>query len=214
MLSKVIVVDDFYANPDKVRAHALSTDYADITPTDYPGLQSKLSLRADALTTAFNELVRARICTDAARFTWGGFRCITKATGEGAKVHADIGIDWAAMVYLTPNAPMEAGTGFFRHRETGFEGPPSDRQARALGFRDAADFDDKIIRRDMGDPSTWELTSLVGPVYNRLVLFRGCRLYHAPLAGCGDDAASGRLTHNFFFNVVADPGDVVYPVPA
>ncbi|MEV8327650.1 DUF6445 family protein [Kitasatospora sp. NPDC056731] len=212
MLRKLIIVDDFYADPDKVRTRALSTDYADITPTDYPGLQSRYSLRTDALARAFNELVQARICSDPARFTWGGFRCVTEASGRGTKVHADIAIDWAAMVYLTPDAPMEAGTGFFRHRETGVEAPPTDRQARALGFRDASDFDDKVVRRDMADLSKWEQTGWVGPVYNRLVLFRGSEVYHAPLAGCGSDAATGRLTHNFFFNVVTDPVDAVHRV--
>jgi hypothetical protein len=104
------------------------------------------------------------------------------------------------MVYLSPAAPMDAGTGFFRHRATGRTSPPTDREARELGYADADDFELKVVRRDMADLSCWEMVSHVSPVYNRLVLFRGSELYHAPLRGFGEDPASGRLTHCFFFD--------------
>jgi hypothetical protein len=52
----------------------------------------------------------------------------------------------------------------------------------------------------MADLDRWELIGSVGPVYNRLVLVRGCELYHAPLGGIGTDALTGRMTHSFFFN--------------
>jgi hypothetical protein len=35
-------------------------------------------------------------------------------------VHRD-GTDWAAIVYLTPDAPPSAGTAFFKHRKYGIE---------------------------------------------------------------------------------------------
>jgi len=57
-----------------------------------------------------------------------------------------------------------------------------------------------VARRDMADLDKWELVRQVGPVYNRLVLFRGCEMYHAPLGGIGDSPRTARLTHNFFFN--------------
>src|SRR5205814_349065 len=143
---------NFYAKPEAVRQRALQSQYADITPTDYPGYASKLRLQNAALQQRFSVLVGAEICVDS-RFTWGGFRFITEASGKLSKVHADAAIDWAGMVYLTPGAPMSTGTALFRHKETGFSAPPTDRQARAMGFSDASDFDDKIIRRDKADMS-------------------------------------------------------------
>lgn len=212
MDSKVIIVDDFYAKPDAVRNRALTSHYADIMPTDFPGYGSKLTIESASLRDRFSELIGAQLNVDSARFTWGGFRFITEDSGKCSKVHADTAVDWAGMVYLTPDAPMSAGTAFFRHRETGFETPPTDRQARALGFADASEFDDKVIRRDKADMSKWDLTTRIGPTYNRLILFCGGLFYHAPMGGCGTSPETARLTHIFFFNVIPHPGTPVYPV--
>lgn len=209
MQSKLIVVDDFYADPDAVRHSALSSRFRSAGRLNYPGWQSDKSLHSEALREVFAALVGTPIDVDADRYTWGGFRLITEETGRHVKVHADTGVDWAGMVYLTPDAPMRAGTGFFRHREHGLSGPPSDAEARAMGFADATAFERDVARRDMADLSRWELESSVGPVYNRLVLFRGCELYHAPLAGIGDDPQTARLTHNFFFDEKTSSGLVL-----
>ncbi|WP_375790676.1 DUF6445 family protein [Bradyrhizobium sp. vgs-9] len=200
MKSKLIVVDDFYAHPERIRDRALSSAYANIEATDYPGYASKMRLDATQLRQRFGELIGADLNVDNARFTWGNFRFITAETGARAKVHADVAVDWAGMVYLTPDALPGAGTGFFRHKATGFEGPPSNRQARALGFANAQEFDDQVIRRDKGDLDKWECTMAIEPRYNRLILFRGSEFYHAPLGGMGHDPETARLTHIFFFN--------------
>jgi len=198
--SKIIIVDDFYRVPDKVRERALTSRYANIAETDYPGFASQLRIDAASLRNSFSDLIASDLNLDGARFTWGGFRFITEESGRRPKVHADIAVDWAGMVYLTPGVPASAGTGLYRHKETGFEGPPKDREARALGFSDASEFDDKVIRRDKADLSKWDLTTLLAPTYNRLVLFRGADFYHAPLGGVGDSPETARLTHIFFFN--------------
>lgn len=212
MYRKIIIVDNFYAKPDDVRARALQSKYADIAATDYPGYASRISLQTAALEKAFSDLVGSELYIDRARFTWGSFRFITEESGKSPKVHADVAADWAGMVYLTPDAPMSAGTAYYRHKETGFEGPPTDREARALGYSDSSDFDDKVIRRDKADLWKWEQTTRIGPVYNRLILFRGGEFYHAPMGGCGDSPHTARLTHNFFFNERPHPGTPVYPV--
>lgn len=214
MQSKVIIVDDFYTSPDAVRARALTSEYANIEPTDYPGYASRLRLEAASLEQTISSLIGAELNIDSARFTWGGFRFITAASGSAPKVHADVAVDWAGMVYLTPDAPMAAGTALFRHRATGFTGPPSDREARALGFADASEFDDRIIRRDKADLSKWEQIARIGPVYNRLILFRGGECYHAPMGGCGSGPTDARLTHIFFFNEKPHPGNPVHRVAA
>lgn len=215
MYRKIIIVDNFYAKPDEVRTRALQSEYANIAgATDYPGYASKIRLQTAALEKIFSEFIGSDLYVDPARFTWGGFRFITEESGKSPKVHADEAVDWAGMVYLTPEAPMSAGTTFFRHKETGLEGPPTDREARALGYSDSSEFDDKIIQRDKADLSKWEQVAQIGPVYNRLVLFRGCEFYHAPAGGCGDSPNTARLTHNFFFNERPHIDAPVYTVSA
>lgn len=200
MARNPIVVDEFYAEPMKLREMALNSRYAEISATDYPGFASQLKLETRALETSFAKLIGAPLLLDKRRFTWGGFRFITAESGSKPKVHADVAVDWAGMVYLTPENYPSTGTALYRHKATGFEGPPTDRQARALGFCDASDFDDKVIRPDKADLSKWEVTLVVEPVFNRLVLFRGGENYHAPLGGSGNTPNTARLTHNFFFN--------------
>lgn len=212
MRSKLIIVDDFYAKPDRIRQHALASEYADISQSNYPGWASRQNLRTDTLRKAFSELVGSDIYVDAQRFTWGGFRFISEDTGRRTKVHADTEVDWAAMVYLTPDAPMRTGTGFFRHRKTGLDAPPTPREARALGYSDVAEFTDQVIEPDMADLTKWEEIGHVGPVFNRLVLFRGCEFFHAPLSGCGSTAEDARLTHIFFFNEIPHTGGESVPV--
>ena len=212
MSSKVIVVDDFYAKPEAVRAKALTSRYANIEPTDYPGFASRLVVESRSLEKAFSELIGAELNVDRERFTWGGFRYITAESGRSAIVHADVAANWAGMVYLTPHAPMSAGTAFFRHCATGLSAPPTDREARALGYADASEFDDQVIRPDKADLSKWEQIARVGPVYNRLVLFRGSEHYHAPMGGCGDSPQTARLAHIFFVNELPRSGAVAHEV--
>ncbi len=200
MTDNIIIVDDYYANPLKLREMALRSQYAKISATDYPGYASKLSIETKSLEDSFAKLIGAPLLLDKERFTWGGFRFITTESGSKPIVHADVAADWAGMVYLTPDCNPLTGTGLYRHKASGFVGPPTDRQSRALGFCDASEFDDKVIRPDKADLTKWELTTAVEPLFNRLVLFRGGENYHAPLGGCGDTPDTARLTHIFFFN--------------
>ncbi|MFG2235574.1 DUF6445 family protein [Streptomyces sp. NPDC048723] len=205
---RIIVVDQFYADPDKTRDFALSHKYRSAAAFNYPGWQSEKMVQSPALVEAFSELIGAAAVVDFDSFTFGGFRLATEETGRLANVHADQAADWAGMVYLTPNVPDNAGTGFFRHRATGLERPPTDAEARAAGYGDAFSFEERAIIPDYADVAAWELVEWVAPVYNRLILFRGSELYHASLGGCGNSPETARLTHNFFFNEVSSQGHV------
>lgn len=198
MNKKIIMVEDFYTQPEKIRKLALEEEYASVAKLNYPGYQSHKVFNSKSLVSRFEKLIGANIDVDTDRFTFGGFRLITDETGKMPKIHADT-IDWAAMIFLTPNAPSNAGIGFYKHKETGFEGPPSDEEARKLGFEDSLDFEEKIIYRDQADIDKWELISSISPTYNRLVMFKGRELYHAPISGFGSTPEDCRITHNFFF---------------
>ncbi len=202
---KTIVVDNFYSDPGRVRHMGLTDTFANISATDYPGYSSRRSLTSHGLQKAIEDLVGAPLNVDNSRFTWGGFRFITAESGKGSVIHADVAVEWAGMVYLTPDLPPGNGTGFFRHLETGLMGPPSDRVARSLGFADSSEFDDRLIRPVKADHGKWEMHDYVEAVYNRLILFRGDQCYHAPVGGAGSSAQTARLTHIFFFNTLPYP---------
>ena len=203
---KIIVVDGFYPDPDAVRRWGLGHGYRNAARYSYPGWQSTKALATDALAAALAETVGTRIRIDGEKFTFGGFRLMTARSGRMTKVHADAAADWAGLVYLMPRASPACGTGFFRHRGTGAVAPPSDRDARRLGYSDAAEFERLVIRPDAARPDAWELLHWIAPVYNRLILFRGCEMYHAPLGGMGSEPGDARLTHNFFFDEIPAVG--------
>jgi hypothetical protein len=206
-VDRLIVVDEFYADPATVREFCFRTcRFRGAGRYNYPGWEGDKGATPPELEKALASIVGGDIEVDAERFTWGGFRLITEESGRNAAVHADSGADWAGLVYLSPNAPTSGGTGFFRHRATGLEAPPTDAQARIFGFSDADSFDLEVIRPQKCDNDAWELVSWIAPVYNRLVLFRGRECYHAPLAGFGSTTEDARLTHNFFFNDAQLPG--------
>ena len=46
------------------------------------------------------------------------------------------------------------------------------------------------------------LITLIGNVYNRLVLYRGDLFHRSLMPGFGTDVSTGRLTQVFFFNIV------------
>jgi hypothetical protein len=89
---------------------------------------------------------------------------------------------WSGVVYLTPDAPPEAGTSIWRDKRTG-------RCVASYGAKFHADVDN------------FEMALLVENRYNRLVLFRENVLHRAE-RGFGHDK-SARLVQTFFFQAQA-----------
>ncbi|WP_051864385.1 DUF6445 family protein [Streptosporangium roseum] len=197
MRSRFIVIDDFYSDPDAVRAAAVQCSFTSMGRYNYPGWQGSRALTSAAIWTAFEQAIGADLVRDETGKAFGAFRLISEESGQAPKIHADSQSDWAGLVYLTPNAPASCGTGFYRHRKTGLSGPPVRREP-AGGSWDL----DRIFRGEMADAAKWELIGQVAPVYNRLLLFRGRELFHAPLGGQGTRPEDFRLTQIFFFDEV------------
>lgn len=111
-----IIVDDFLDKPDLVRNSVLSLPFEATGP--YPGLRSD---RADEdyeayVQAKFEKVLNCKI----KEFVQDSFRfqlCIEDAESW---VHKDE-TDYAAVLYLTPNAPHQAGTGIYTHNGTNFE---------------------------------------------------------------------------------------------
>jgi len=185
MRSEVIVVDDFYNNPHEVRGGALRHSF-DVCG-NFPGQRSSAALNNSIKTTI------QRIIRNAGGLItlWvedgynGAFQFTTKK--DVSWVHCDKFNTWAGVCYLTPDAPLSAGTGFFTHKETGICKKPDDLTLQAKLGADASDL------------SKWQLTDIVSNRFNRLVLYRG-DLYHRSLDYFGEDKETGRLFQTFFFN--------------
>lgn len=176
----LLIIDDFYTNPDSVRNYALSQTF-DVVG-NFPGARTKPYLPDDVKAAIewnmqFAGKVTNWLNTDHAAYT-GAFQ-LTSAN-DRTWIHADYNNMWAGVCYLTPNAPHTSGTGLYRHKETG-------------EYRRVTD------DHEGNDYTKWDLFDVIGNKYNRLVIYRG-DLFHASLDYFGDRRENCRLFQTFFFN--------------
>lgn len=182
MKVKLIIIDDFYQNPDGVRNYALSQSF-EVTG-NYPGARTKPYL-PDDLKESIQNIVQfaGGKVTDWLEYSGytGAFQLCTAK--DRTWIHADTYNTWAGVCYLTPDAPVSAGTALYRYKETKEYEKPDNGEKYYDGY----------------DYTKWEKTDYVANKYNRLVLYRG-NSYHASLDYFGDNNLNGRLFQTFFFN--------------
>lgn len=103
-----VIIDNFLDKPDLVRASALSLPFESTGP--YPGFRSDRAERdyeqyvQDKIEKILNRKVK--------EFKQDSFRFQICMEGVETWVHKDE-TDWAAVLYLTPDAPYESGTGIY-----------------------------------------------------------------------------------------------------
>lgn len=182
MKTNLIITDDFYQNPDLIRAYALKQPFE--VEGNYPGLRTKPYL-PDDLKSSIQYIVQqagGKVTNwhEYSGYT-GAFQLCTSA--DRTWIHADSFNTWAAVCYLTPNAPLSAGTALYRFKAT----------------NEDARLDDSAPHLDGYDYTKWEKTDYVANKYNRIVMYRG-NLYHASVDYFGDSMETGRLFQTFFFD--------------
>ena len=107
--------------------------------------------------------------------------------------------EYAAMVYLTPNAPLQTGTQTYRSKHTGLFTAATDEDAQRLGLS-KEEIDQKSFNgNNFYDRHNMELVDSVANVYNRCVIFNA-RSLHAATSYFGDRKENARLFHLYFFN--------------
>lgn len=184
MKKRIVVVDDFYDNPEQIREYALSVEYQagpeyhkgrrSVLQYDFPGLREKFESILGFGITRWTE-------------TYGACARFQYCTAEDQIVYHCDYQSWAGVLYLTPNAPFFSGTSLFAHGKT--------------GLRNANDFGNIDIFADTGfyDKSKFELVDLIGNVFNRLILF-DARSIHAASEYFGKTMEDSRLFQVFFFD--------------
>ena len=194
----VIIIDNFYQDPDEVREFALSQEFG--VRGNYPGNRTESFLN-DELKHYINSIIEPHDgkitywgANDGQDMYTGAFQITTSA--DRTWIHSDSTTGWAGVCYLSPNAPHTGGTGLFRHKETGVYREPRDVNGERASFNEEPL---SLMENDYQDYTKWELVDTVGNVYNRLVLYRG-DIFHASLDYFGHDNESGRLFQTFFFS--------------
>lgn len=190
----IIVVDDFYADPDAVREYAMNN--LEFKPSDYhKGQRATERFILEGTKEKLEEIIGRKI------YNWnhGGY-----ANGIFQFCTADQPIVFhidsqmlAAMVYLTPDAPVSTGTAMYKSKVTGlrnFPGNTRNTQAYIDTF--------KGVSKELNfyDSTQYEMVDTVGNVYNRLVIFNSSNI-HAATEYFGDSIENARFFHMFFFDV-------------
>lgn len=185
------IIDDFYSDVNEVRNFALQQDFSIVG--NYPGPRTKSFLN-DSMKGVIESVVSpfyGKVTYWSEEQYTGAFQFTTSR--DRSWIHADQTTKWAGVCYLTPNAPLSAGTGLFKHKETGLIMAPKNEDGS---------YNDEIlskIYRDSQDMTKWELVDKLANVYNRLVLYRG-DYFHMSLDYFGQDKYDGRLFQTFFFD--------------
>lgn len=183
----ILIIDDFYKDPDKIRECALSLPYSENIQY-YKGLRSDKQLLLPYVREEFMRLLHVEIIDWTQQNANGVFQK-TKDT-DPLVYHSD-GQDYAAAIYLTPDLPTTMGTSFWKNKKTGCRRPPNHQLENKNIPAGEVYNDDTILNAD-----AWELVDRVGSVYNRLVIWDAKMIHSASQYGTTD-----RLVQLFFFNV-------------
>lgn len=191
----IIVVENFYNNAHDVRKYILTQEFS--VKGNYPG-QRTISYATENLKNIIEKYVEpfgGKITdfpipkadlSDVATIYNGAFQ-YTLAS-DRSWIHADKWNTWAGVLFLTPDAPLSAGTAFYRF----YDGSMSQEDTNLLKNQDTID-------RFTQDLTKWEKVDQIGNVFNRLILFNAHN-YHMSMDYFGDTKENCRLFQVFFFS--------------
>ena len=175
------VVDNFYADPIAVRNFALKQEFVE-EKDYYKGCRTKHQYFLPGTKEAFENIMGIQIREWESHGMCGKFQY---CTAQDSLVYHHDGQTWAAMIYLTPDAPYDCGTSLFASKNGARKSSDANiRTAFDGGFYDSTKFD---------------LIDSIGNVFNRLFIFDAQNI-HAASKYFGQTIEDSRLFHIFFFD--------------
>jgi len=201
------VHDNFYSDPAYVREEALAARYCDHSSEDGTSFGSS-SLFAflpcdihERVCKAFGFERIALLPPDV------GTGCFYHTFGEGPSkedflVHRDGDKnpgtpEFALLIYLTPSAPRESGTGIYQHKQTKIWKEVTEADAARLGS--SVDELEEILDCDVRDKTKWDVIGFADNIFNRAVIYPSHWL-HCGRKYFGENVEHGRLYHMFFIH--------------
>ena len=214
-LYPVTVIENFYENPDAIRQFALAQEYTfcrDRLNLEYvyPGCRTKDLVDIDAKLheKICKKLVSVFHNSEHDTMRWAistSFQSVAQDFNEGV-IHTDHNTVFAGVLYLSPNAPLNAGTSLFRKSKSFDE----DNYQQALNANDDR-FKAGDIMMDTDYHHMFEEIVRVNNVYNTLIIYEG-RHYHAANQFFGETLENSRLAQVFFINKIDAKKQSVFPI--
>jgi hypothetical protein len=209
----LLIVDDVLAEPGAVIDAARQADFYTPKHTHYPGLNAPLpESYYRTVVTALRGPIEAAFGVPSAAYLkyFGFFALATTPVREAEPIqkiphHDGPDPQRLAMVHYLCRGD-HGGTGFFRHKATGFESVDHDRHDAYVDIAQA-----QLAARGVGAPAyagrdmpDYELIDQADCVFNRLIIYRN-HVLHSALLGPEPgsmDLGQGRLTANGFIEAV------------
>jgi Family of unknown function (DUF6445) len=214
-LYPVTIIENFYENPDAIRKFALAQKYTfchEITNVEYvfPGSRTEdlSNLDKTLYEKVCTKLVSVFHNTEHDYMRWNiitSFQSVAEAYKQGV-IHTDHNTIFAGVLYLTPNAPLDAGTSLFKKNKTF-----NDKKYQlALEENDEKFKAGKIIM-DTSYHSMFDEIVRVNNIYNTLIIYEG-RHFHAANQFFGKTIKDARLAQVFFVKKIDAQKQSVFPL--
>jgi hypothetical protein len=176
-LPNMLIIDNFYNNIDEIRKFTL----------DNTGNTNILSGFVKSIATfkdTFEQILNAKISNFNKYETNGAVslglsgESIVIGTGES---------EYGAVLFLTPNAPVNTGITLYRSKHTGKMTVSNDER-------------DQVFQNGDKDTTEFEPVDVIGNIYNRLVIFN-TKFIHGVSHNFGNKPDNGRLVQTFAFDL-------------
>lgn len=186
----ILVFDDFYPDPAIKRESALDDDLQ-----EHPELHKGRRGPAQQIPALMQEFFE-----DSLKATFvDGYCCYQLCVAGDQLVYHSDQQSHAAVVFLTPGAPPDTGTSFFRSKETGIRWAPTLEMAQERRMS-PAELEQRTYGGKLLDRTAWQEVDRVGNVYNRLAIWNA-KLIHGATEYFGSTPQDGRLFEMFFFDM-------------
>jgi hypothetical protein len=185
MNKRAFIVDNFYSDPLDIRAFAQQQEYVEGGfGRGFIGRRSIKQFLFPEVKKTFESILNMKITKWEEYGMNGRFQLNT--AGEPVVYHCD-SQRFAAMIFLTPDAPPSCGTSTFMHKNTRVHHNSSPR------------INEVFYGSNHLDGTPFERVDKFGNIFNRLVIFDGGCI-HAASEYFGITMDDARLWHMFFFD--------------
>jgi len=191
----LIVIDNFYNNAMETRNYILTQEFK--VRGNYPGQRTR-----SFANNHLKDIIQDYILPFGGKITEfpmpdetnkddnniynGAFQYTTSR--DRSWIHVDGFNNWAGVLYMTPDAPLSSGTGFYKYKD----GTTYESDMKIMNNKPEIDNSSQDLTR-------WEQVDKVGNLFNRLILFNSKR-FHMSLDYFGNSKENGRLFQVFFFS--------------
>lgn len=203
MKTNIIIIDDFYEDPYKVRDYALSLNYPDPHENyTYPGKNSDGELYDENIHSMIENRLGNYLEYPKQKGQAGYFRLSPESSSFQQDIHVDPIWNIGGVLFLNPpnQCELDAGTSFWVHKRLNIESVPrTPEEGKLLGYPNYENIRKELIYGDGLDRSKWDCYCRVPYKFNRLVLFDPF-LWHSHGFNFGTTKENSRLVQLFFLN--------------